>query len=179
MQSRSRRKKRAFTRAVQVVLRILGSRGPLSIQSVSAEDSQGTSPHDDIPSSIHPQLESFYAKVAGVRNLRERLADYQTEYEEELANRQLRRDEGLIGDPADLAGFAAEALETPAEQTPSFPGLEPSVITPATMPPLQLEQMPGGNEEQQVRYMGEGLGDMLLFYPVQRRANEAGDRVNE
>ena len=231
-QSRLRRKEKAFTRAVQDILGTLGSRGVLSARSVSAEASPSVSPRgSNISPSVHPQLESFYAKVAEVRNLHERLADYQTDYEEEQVNRQLRRDQGhspeqpdedfqaaylrevqpiesalteasktledlqteclhkgllaretlsdLLGDPIDLAAFAAETNETPVGRTPSFPGLELPVITPATLPLLQLEQMSGRDEEKRVRYIGGGVDDIPLFFPARRRENEAEERVNE
>ncbi|GAB1730868.1 hypothetical protein NU195Hw_g7215t1 [Hortaea werneckii] len=92
-QFRLRRREQKFAAAVQETLRTLSDQGNLTRRSSEIASSNGTS-QVDAPSSVHPLLERYYASVADLEVLQERLADLQTEFEEERINRQLRQDQG-------------------------------------------------------------------------------------
>ncbi|KAI7287037.1 hypothetical protein KC345_g814 [Hortaea werneckii] len=92
-QFRLRRREQKFTAAVQETLRTLSDQGILTRRNSEIASSDDTS-QADAPSSVHPLLERYYASVADLEVLQERLADLQTEFEEERTNRQLRQDQG-------------------------------------------------------------------------------------
>ncbi|KAI6822656.1 hypothetical protein KC332_g8372 [Hortaea werneckii] len=199
-QFRLRRREQKFAAAVQETLRTLSDQGVHT-----RRNSEITSPNDtpqvDAPSSVHPLLERYYASVADLEVLQERLADLQSEFEEEKIGRQLRQDqgqspedpdeefeaayakqiqevrsalteaenglahleeecvhEGLLVDhaadhflpqPMSADAHANEETETPEEGSLSSLALGMPVMTPGTLPWLQLKDMVGHSDRRQ------------------------------
>ncbi|KAI7194598.1 hypothetical protein KC363_g2054 [Hortaea werneckii] len=92
-QFRLRCREQEFAAAVHETLRTLSDQG-LHAQLASENISSNDTPQGDGPSRVHPLLQRYYASVADLEVLQERLADLQTEFEEEKINRQLRQDQG-------------------------------------------------------------------------------------
>lgn len=91
-QFRLRRREQKFAAAVQETLRTLSDDG-LHTQPTSEVSSPDINSQEDAPSSVHLLLEKYYAGVADLEVLQERLADLKAEFGEEKINRQLRQDQ--------------------------------------------------------------------------------------
>lgn len=88
-----REREQKFAAAVQETLRTLSDQG-IHTRPTSEISSPNSTSQVDAASSIHPLLERYFASVADLDVLEERLADLQTEFEQERINRQLRQDQG-------------------------------------------------------------------------------------
>ncbi|KAI7081691.1 hypothetical protein KC356_g8954 [Hortaea werneckii] len=88
-----RQREQKFAAAVQEIIRTLSDQG-VHTRPASEISSPNSTSQVDAASSLHPLLEKYYASVEGVQVSKKRLADLQTEFEQERINRQLRQDQG-------------------------------------------------------------------------------------